>query len=39
MALAQVFRGVWMFVAARVVALLVVLEIPLLALWLPKLMK
>jgi len=38
-ALAQIFRGVWMFVAALVVALAVVLEFPLLALWLPGFMK
>jgi C4-dicarboxylate transporter, DctM subunit len=33
--LAQIFRGVWLFVAALVVAMLVVLEVPTLALWLP----
>ncbi len=38
-ALAQIFRGVWMFVAALVVALFVVLEFPALALWLPGFMK
>jgi TRAP-type C4-dicarboxylate transport system permease large subunit len=38
-ALAQIFRGVWLFVAALVLALVVVLEFPLLALWLPGLMK
>jgi tripartite ATP-independent transporter DctM subunit len=38
-ALAQIFRGVWMFVAALVAALAVVLEFPLLALWLPGFMK
>jgi hypothetical protein len=30
---------VWLFVAALVVALLVVLEVPPLALWLPSFMK
>ncbi len=38
-ALAQIFRGVWLFVAALVLALAVVLEFPLLALWLPGFMK
>jgi tripartite ATP-independent transporter DctM subunit len=37
--LAQIFRGVWMFVAALVVALALVLEIQPLALWLPGFMK
>jgi len=37
--LAQIFRGVWLFVAALVVALLVVLECQPLALWLPGFMK
>jgi C4-dicarboxylate transporter DctM subunit len=37
--LAQIFRGVWLFVAALVVALAVVLEIQPLALWLPGFMK
>jgi len=38
-ALAQIFRGVWMFVAALILALVVVLEVPLLALWLPGFMR
>ncbi|MDH4059735.1 MAG: TRAP transporter large permease [Aquincola sp.] len=38
-ALGQIFRGVWLFVAALVVALAIVLEIQPLALWLPGLMK
>jgi TRAP-type C4-dicarboxylate transport system permease large subunit len=37
--LAQIFRGVWMFVAALVVTLALVLEIQPLALWLPGFMK
>ena len=37
--LAQIFRGVWLFVAALVVALAVVLEFQPLALWLPGFMK
>jgi C4-dicarboxylate transporter, DctM subunit len=37
--LAQIFRGVWMFVAALVVALALVLEFQPLALWLPGFMK
>ena len=37
--LAQIFRGVWMFVLALVVALVVVLEFQPLALWLPGFMK
>ena len=37
--LAQIFRGVWLFVAALVVALAVVLEVQPLALWLPGFMK
>ena len=37
--LAQIFRGVWIFVAALVVALVVVLEFSPLALWLPGFMK
>lgn len=36
--LAQVFRGVWLFVAALVAALFIVLELPALALWLPGFM-
>ena len=35
----QIFRGVWLFVAALVVALVVVLECQPLALWLPGFMK
>ena len=35
----QIFRGVWLFVAALCVALLVVLEFQPLALWLPSLMR
>jgi len=37
--LVQIFRGVWLFVAALVVALVVVLEVQPLALWLPGFMK
>jgi len=37
--LVQIFRGVWLFVAALVVALVVVLEVQALALWLPGFMK
>ncbi len=37
--LAQIYRGVWMFVAALVVALFVVLEVDALALWLPGFMR
>jgi C4-dicarboxylate transporter, DctM subunit len=37
--LGQIFRGVWMFVLALVVALVVVLEFQPLALWLPGFMK
>ena len=37
--LAQIFRGVWLFVGALCVALLVVLEFQPLALWLPSLMR
>lgn len=37
--LAQIYRGVWMFVAALIVALFVVLEVDTLALWLPGLMR
>jgi C4-dicarboxylate transporter DctM subunit len=33
--LAQIFRGVWLFVAALIVALVIVLEFQPLALWLP----
>lgn len=36
--LSQIFRGVWMFVAALVIALAVVLEFQPLALWLPSFM-
>jgi tripartite ATP-independent transporter DctM subunit len=38
-ALAQIFRGVWLFVVALVLALVVVLELPGLALWLPGFMR
>jgi C4-dicarboxylate transporter, DctM subunit len=38
-ALAQIFRGVWLFVAALCVALVIVLEVQPLALWLPGLMR
>ena len=38
-ALRQIFRGVWLFVAMLVVALAIVLEVQPLALWLPSLMK
>jgi C4-dicarboxylate transporter, DctM subunit len=37
--MAQIFRGVWMFVAALVAALALVLEFQPLALWLPGFMK
>lgn len=37
--LRQIFRGVWLFCAALVVALLVVLQVQPLSLWLPGLMK
>ena len=37
--LAQIFRGVWLFVAALCVALFVVLEVQPLALWLPSFMR
>ena len=39
MALAQIFRGVWLFVLALCVGLVVVLEFQPLALWLPGFMK
>ncbi len=38
-ALMQIFRGVWLFVAALVLAMAVVLEFQALALWLPGLMR
>jgi len=38
-ALKQIFRGVWIFVVALCVALLIVLEFQSLALWLPSFMK
>jgi C4-dicarboxylate transporter, DctM subunit len=38
-ALVQIFRGVWLFVAALVVALFAVLEVQPLALWLPSFMR
>jgi C4-dicarboxylate transporter, DctM subunit len=38
-ALGQIFRGVWLFVAMLVVALAIVLEFQPLALWLPSFMK
>jgi C4-dicarboxylate transporter DctM subunit len=38
-AMKQIFRGVWLFVVALVVALFLCLEIPWLALWLPSFMK
>ena len=38
-ALKQIFRGVWLFVAALVVALVIVLEVPALSLWLPSFMR
>jgi C4-dicarboxylate transporter, DctM subunit len=37
--LGQIFRGVWLFVAALCVALFIVLEVQALALWLPGLMR
>jgi C4-dicarboxylate transporter, DctM subunit len=38
-ALRQIFRGVWLFVAILTVALFVALEFPALSLWLPGFMK
>ncbi len=38
-ALREIFRGVWLFVVALCLALVVVLEVQPLALWLPSLMK
>jgi C4-dicarboxylate transporter, DctM subunit len=38
-ALAQIFRGVWLFVLALVIALVIVLEYQPIALWLPGFMK
>jgi C4-dicarboxylate transporter, DctM subunit len=37
--LGQIFRGVWLFVAALCVALVIVLEVQPLALWLPSFMR
>ncbi len=37
--LKQIFRGVWLFVLMLIVAMLLVLEMPQLALWLPGFMK
>jgi C4-dicarboxylate transporter DctM subunit len=37
--LKQIFRGVWLFVLMLIVAMLLVLEVPQLALWLPGFMK
>ena len=37
--LSQIFRGVWLFVAALALALFVVLEVQPLALWLPGFME
>ena len=37
--LGQIFRGVWLFVLMLVLALVLVLEVPLLAMWLPSMMK
>ncbi len=37
--LPQIFRGVWLMVAALVVALVICLEVPALALWLPSFMR
>ena len=37
--LKQIFRGVWLFVLLLIVAMLLVLELPALALWLPGFMK
>jgi C4-dicarboxylate transporter, DctM subunit len=37
--MATLFRGVWPFVAALVLALGIVLEVPQLALWLPGFMR
>jgi C4-dicarboxylate transporter DctM subunit len=38
-ALGQIFRGVWLFVVALVVALVIVLEVQPIALWLPGFMR
>ncbi len=38
-ALTQIYRGVWMFVVALIVALFVILEIDAIALWLPGFMR
>jgi C4-dicarboxylate transporter, DctM subunit len=37
--LGQIFRGVWLFVLMLVLALVLVLEFPMLAMWLPGFMK
>jgi len=37
--LSQIFRGVWLFVLALVIALVIVLEFQPIALWLPGFMK
>ena len=37
--LPQIFRGVWLLVAALVLALVICLEVPALALWLPSFMR
>jgi TRAP-type C4-dicarboxylate transport system permease large subunit len=37
--MAQIFRGVWMFVAALIIALALVIEFQPLALWLPGFMR
>ncbi len=37
--LKQIFRGVWLFVVMLIVAMLLVLEVPQLALWLPGFMR
>ena len=37
--LKQIFRGVWLFVLMLIVAMLLVLEVPQLAMWLPGFMK
>ena len=37
--LRQIFRGVWLFVLMLVLAMLLVLEVPAIAMWLPGFMK
>ncbi len=37
--LTQIYRGVWMFVVALIAALFIILEIDVIALWLPGFMR